>query len=179
MQASLIAGDSLEIIKRYIDFPASAGWALKLRLVPVAAALVPIELAADASEDTFKIIAGSGTTSGWAPGLYNWSLQVSKDDYRQTLDQGQLTIRPDPATLTAGSDTRGHLEKVIAAIEAMIENRASRTEQEYTIADRAIKHIPIPELLVWRDRYKFQLAQEKAGASGKPIGRGRKIYTRF
>ena len=150
---------------------------MKLRLVPVSPGQAIIELTADADGDAFKFAVGAGTTAGWSPGLYSWSLLISKDDIRQTLERGQLTIAPDPGAMSSGVDTRSHAEKIVAAIEAMLENRASRTEQEYTIADRAIKHIPIPDLLVFLDKYRYQVSLEKAGKSGR--GRRRKVYTRF
>jgi hypothetical protein len=52
--------------------------------------------------------------------------------------------------------------------------------QEYKIADREMKYIPIPELLVLLDKYKALLAAEnRASAINKGSRLGRKIQVRF
>lgn len=177
MQSKLIVGDSLSVLDTYADYPASVGWVLKYRFVPRISGTA-IQLTAVAEVDSYRITASSTTTASWIAGNYAWSKWVEKGTERQTLESGEIVFLPDPAQMAVGTDTRGHVEKVLANIEAMLEGKATKDVQEYTIADRQLKHYSIPELLVWRDRYKAQLANEKASAAGSK-GLGRKIYMRF
>jgi hypothetical protein len=179
MQKQLISGDSLSLTDSYADYLASDGWTLKIRLTPqfVGTAIV---LTAVADVDNFLTSVGASITAAWAPGIYSYSKWVEKGTQRITVETGATQVLADPATATIGADNRSHLEKTIANIEAMIEGRATKDVQEYTIADRQLKHIPINELLIWRDKYKAQLAAERAAKSlTKGTGLGRKILVRL
>ena len=57
--------------------------------------------------------------------------------------------------------TESHAEKVLAAIEAVIESRATKEQSELTIAGRQVKYISLTELLKIRQEYKQIVAQEK------------------
>lgn len=177
MQSKLIVGDSLSVLDTHADYPASAGWVLKYRFVPRISGIA-IQLTSVAEGDSYRTMASSSTTAGWVAGNYAWSKWVEKGTERKTLESGEIVFLPDPAQMAVGTDTRSHVEKVLANIEAMLEGKATKDVQEYTIADRQLKHYSIPELLVWRDKYKAQLAGEKVSASGKKVF-ARKIYVRF
>jgi hypothetical protein len=179
MQTKLIIGDSLNVLDTYADYPASAGWVLKYRFVPRVSGTA-IQLTAAPEGDSYRTSVASSITKDWTPGDYSWAKWVERESERKTLASGEITFQPDPAALDVGTDTRSHLEKTIANIEAMIEGRATKDVQEYTIADRQLKHIPITELLIWRDKYKAQLAGERAAKSlTKGTGLGRKILVRL
>lgn len=174
---NLIAGDSLSLLDSASDYLATDGWTLKYRFTPRAAGTA-IVLTAVAEGASFRTTATSTTTSDWAAGNYTYAKLVEKGTDRATLETGNFSILPDPAQMAAGTDTRGHVEKTLAAIEAMLEGKASKDVQQYTIGDRQLQHIPLPELIGWRDKYKAQLAGEKQSSStSKALGR--KIYMRF
>ncbi|HSH98872.1 MAG: hypothetical protein ACAH07_05985 [Methylophilaceae bacterium] len=181
MQSSIFVGDSLIFTDAVADYPASAGWTLKYRFVgPTGGAAYLVT--ATAQGDDYLVSAAPAVTSLWVPGNYAWSKWVEKAAQRFTLDAGQIVFMPDPSAMTVGTDTRSHLQKTIANIEAMIEGKTSQDVQEYTISgggvDRQLKKIPLPELIVLLEKYKAQLAAETAGT--KPIGgRGRKLFVRF
>lgn len=177
MIKKLIAGDSLSLLDTVANCPASDGWVLKTRMVPVITGAA-ITLTSVAQDDQFLTSASATTTANWAAGDYSYSVWVEKGTERITVEQGRLTIMPNAATTTSASDTRSHVEKTLAAIEAMLEGKATQDVQEYTIGDRQLKHIPLGELLVWRDKYKAQLqAETRANSASKTFGR--KIHMRF
>jgi hypothetical protein len=177
MIKKLIAGDSLSLLDSVENCPASDGWLLKTRLVPVVAGSA-INLTSTAQDDQFLTSASSTTTAAWVAGIYSYSVWVEKGTERITVEQGRIEILPNAASATVATDTRSHIEKTLAAIEAVLEGRASQDVQEYTIGDRQLKHIPLNELLVWRDKYKAQLiAEDRSKSASKTFGR--KIHMRF
>lgn len=180
MQSQLIAGDSFNLLDTYANYPASEGWILKTTFIPRTALVSVITLIAVAEVDNFRTTVSANTTSSWVAGDYSVKQWVERSGERYTVATGNLKILPDPATMVAGSDTRSHLEKVIANIEAMLEGKSTKDVQEYTIGDRQLKHMTTSELLVWRDKYKAQLASENAANSmNSGPRRGRKIHVRF
>ena len=59
-----------------------------------------------------------------------------------------------------GYDTRSHVKKVLDALEAMIENKASKDQSYYMIEGRALTHIPPEDLLHWLGVYQQKYAEE-------------------
>lgn len=178
MKSTLIVGDTLEFTTAVPDYPASAGWTLTYRLVPRTSGSA-ISFNASASGDDYLVQVGSTTTAAWAAGEYSWSAYVTKVTERHTVDSGICTLLPDPS-LVAAQDKRGHARKVLDAIEAVIENRATLDQEEYAIAGRSLKRTPLPELLKLRQLYKSEVAAEDAAeklAAG--IATPRKIQVRL
>ncbi len=167
----LTAGDTLDFTTSVPDYLASAGWTLKYRLAPRVSG-TPIDITATASGDDHRVTVNATTTAGWAAGWYAWTAYVEKAAERYTVDRGDLQIRAASTSLAAGTDNRTHARKVLDAIEAVLENRATLDQEEYAIAGRSLKRTPIEELMVLRDRYKAEVKSEvlaerlAAGLSG-------------
>lgn len=178
MQSQLIVGDSLNMLDTYADYPASDGWTLKTTFTPRNANATKITLTAVAEGNSYRTQVTPVTTGAWLPGDYSVHQTVEKAGQRITVATGPLVLLPDPANVAPGYDARSHLEKVIANIEAMLEGKTTKDVQEYQIAGRMLKHIPINELVALRDKYKHQLAAENRSQSSSQ-GFRRKIYTRF
>ena len=133
-------------------------WALSTTLISQAGKILLPASVPDGNDHL--IIAPSTTTIGWAPGEYRLHIAAVRGAERVTLITAQLRILPDPATAEP-YDPRSHARKVLAAIEAYLENAdysASRTR----IADRELQNIPIAELLQLRDRYRSEVRREDA-----------------
>jgi hypothetical protein len=177
MQTTLTAGDSIDWLDADALYPASSGWILKTRLTPRVAGTAAV-FTATAEGDSFRTKQTSAQTAALVPGGYSVTQWVEKGDDRATLINSQITVLPNPASLTVGTDTRSHLEKVISNIEAVLENKASNDVQEFVIGDKSLKKMTVAELIGWRDRYKAELAREQnSSKTGKQFGR--KIYTRM
>lgn len=71
-----------------------------------------------------------------------------------------------------GHDTRSHVKKVLDALKAMIENKASKDQIYYMIEGRALSRIPPEDLLNWlgvyQKKYTDELNAEKR-ANGKKV----------
>lgn len=169
----IVAGFTLEFSTTAPDYPASEGWVLKYRLAPRAAGTL-INLTAVADGDGFLVQVSAATTATWAPGSYTYEAYVEKGSEAYPLERGPVEIG---AALAAGQDNRLHVEKVIDAIEAVIENRATTDQEEMSINGRSIKRTPIEQLIVLRNKYRSELQSMKAAeklANGI-TGGGRRI----
>lgn len=179
MNQELVAGDTLDFTVSVPDYPATDGWTLKYRLTPrfTTPTQAPIDLTAAASGADYQVQAGPSTTAAWKAGTYTWARWVEKTGARQTLDEsGQLVLKADPSATVQGHDARTHASKVLDAIEAVIEGRATKDQEEYTIGDRQLKRTPLADLIALRGRYKAEVLAERRAAGEEGLGTGKLVY---
>jgi hypothetical protein len=67
---------------------------------------------------------------------------------------------------SAGFDGSTHAQRTLAAIEAVLEKRATRDQEKYSINNRELSRTPISDLLLLRDRYKTQVRMELKAKRG-------------
>ena len=122
----------------------------------------------------------SADTKSWRNGKYSWVLRRVVDAEREDLASGRLEILPNPNISPNGLDDRTHAERVLEALEATLENRATDDMDSFTIRGRTISSMPIKDLLSFRALYKREVAAEANArrlAAGLPSNRF--IRTRF
>ena len=162
------------------DYPSPA-WTLKYRFKNQAGGF-EITATADGSGG-FSVSVDKTTTGAIAAGVYQWQAEVDNGTERYTLERGgYLTVVADFFSGTAGAafDSRTHARKVLESIEAVIEGRASKDQEEYQIAGRMLKRTPIPDLLKLRQTYQAEVAgQEAAAKLADGLGGARKVQVRF
>jgi hypothetical protein len=179
-QQRLIAGDSLVFTTSVPDYPPSAGYQLDYRLVRRDAAGAAISFTAGTSGDVYSVAVTPATTAAWTPGRYTWASYASKAGERYTVGQGELVIEADPATITAPYDNRSHARKVLDAIEAVLENRATTDQQQVSIAGRSLVRMPVAELLKLRSVYAAEVRSEDAAIrAAAGLGAGGRVLVRF
>lgn len=196
--AEIILGDTLTWIRRDVvaysandagepettEIKASAGWTLKYSAVGKLGQFA-ITAAADPDDaDDFKFTATAAVTAAYIAGDYKWQLTASfgagASAIRHTIAEGWVTLTDNIAARNAAYDNRSHVKKVLDAIEAVLEGRATRQDQAYTIAGRSLQLTPIPDLIKLRVLYKREYENEMAAERIKAgLGSGRKILTRF
>lgn len=181
--ARLAAGDTISFAWSHADYPASAGWSLAFRIVGAAAGL-PITLTATASGDGFVVAGTASATAAITVGATGAPATLvgyaSKDAERFEVYRAPLHLLPNPATITG--DLRGHAARTLAAINALLEGRATKDQMSYKLGDRELSRIPIPELLALRDYYITEARREEdaaALASGMPRRTPRTVLTRW
>ena len=138
------------------DYPASS-WTLKYWFKQLSAAGAHIELTASADGDNFAIVVAAATTATYTAGKYAWAAEVSGGSSEvYEIDRGELIVlaRFDQA---AALDFRTHAKKMLDAIEALLENRATIDQQEYTIGSRHLKRLTVKELTDWRGYYRAEV----------------------
>lgn len=166
---SLVVGDTVEFTTSVSDYPPSDGWTFKIRIVPLTVGATPIVLTATTDGDEYLVEVASATTVSWTAGDYSWTSWVEKTGARVTVESGLLEIKANPETVTSRDD-RSHARIVLQAIEAVIEGRATKDQEEYTIGNRSLKRTPLKDLMAMRDRYNAMVRLED-GAAGKLVVR--------
>ena len=90
-----------------------------------------IDLIADASGTGHLFTQTAVQTGAWAPGTYAVSIRATSGDDVHEIDAGQTVVAADLVSIGAQHDPRGHAQRTLDAIEAVIEGRASKDQQEY------------------------------------------------
>lgn len=134
-----------------------------------------IDLAATGQEENHELHAQASTTKDWKPGHYRYELRASDGADVITVEAGEVRIAPDLSAQAEGYDGRDHVRRVLDAIEAVIENRATIDQQSYQINNRSLQRTPLSELLKLRNLYRAELAGKKAASKGRRFGRAIKV----
>lgn len=190
----IIIGDTVTWIRRSVQalsendngtidtiyIKASEGWALKIVAVGRLGQF-SITAAADTDNaDDFKFTATAAVSAAYIAGDYKWQLVATKTTTRYTIAEGWVTVKDNIAGRSALYDNRSHAKKVLDAIEAVIENRATKDQMSISINGRDIGFTSIPDLLKLRVTYKNEYESEQAAENIRVgLGSGRKIYTKF
>lgn len=117
-------------------------------------------------------------TAGWAVGNYWYSVRAVSQAETLEICAGQIEVLQDFASLAAGYDGRTPNEIALAAIVAVLANRATQDQQRYTIGDRELWRTPIADLLKLKASYTAAVRRERQRAAGS-TSFGRKIPVRF
>lgn len=165
--ADLRAGDTATWTRTLEDFSAVDGWQLDYALVKLGAQIL---IAAAPDGAAHRVSVPSTETAAWLAGSYTYQERASLAGQVFTTATGTVYILPNLATAPADFDPRTHAEKTLAALEAWIEHR-DITVASYTIGDKQISKIPIPDLLRMRTLYRREARQ--------PLGRSGRVYVRF
>lgn len=155
------------------DYPASAGWALKY-LFRGASAGFSVDAAT--SGDGYLSTVSATTSAAIAAGSYAWVAYAELSGAKYEVGRGTLVVAP---ALSSG-DTRSHARKVLDAIEAVLENRATQDQMSYEISvggsSRRLGRTPLADLVALRLKYRAEVKAEERAAA---VASGRKPRTRI
>jgi hypothetical protein len=159
----IVAGNTINWKKTtlYSDYPNSAY-------------AIAYQATLNGTPGTSFTVTGSVTSEEWifsithsdsasiTPGIYQWNLYVTKSasSERKVLDSGVWEVVPNISTNTS-VDVQSHARKVLSAVEAVIEGRASQDQMSYSIAGRSLSRMSIQDLMFFRDQYKAEWTKEK------------------
>jgi hypothetical protein len=127
-----------------------------------------LDLTAAAADGSFLFSATKTQTQTLSGGSYAWQIDAVEKATTDavTLASGTLQVDTSLALQTSGgTDSRSHVKKMLDAVEAVLEGRASRVESEYQINGRMFKLLTPNELLELRGYY-FNLYQKEQRANG-------------
>ncbi len=161
---TLTAGVTLAFQVNLTAYPAD-GWTLSLHLRGPSS----IDLTAENSNVIHQFSESASNTRQWKAGQYRYVLRATSrgDDLAVVeVDSGTLEIIPDLLAMADGTDTRSHAQKVLEAIEAVLEGRARKDQSKYKINNRELERTPLPDLLAFRKTYKAEVAREIRKAKG-------------
>ncbi len=146
-------------------YPAQDGWALTLHLRGPQS----IDIASSPDGDGHVLSASAATTGAWAPGQYWAALRARDGETVAEVEAGQLTVAADLAQVNGLYDGRTHAERVLTAIEAVIEGRATKDQERYRINNRELQRTPLSDLMALRDRYRAELRAQNAALRGQSL----------
>jgi hypothetical protein len=163
---------------------------------------IPIDLAAYPSDDWTVKLWGRSKANGWAveessvegvrcfdmpaawtssnllPGRYSWVVRATNSDgVVAVVGSGSVDVIPDITSSTT-HDGRTHADRCLEAIESVLECRATTDQQMFMINGRQLQRMQIKDLIFLRDRYRVEVARERAKAEGRQT-LGRRIQVRL
>ena len=174
------AGDTITwdvSVPNYAANDPDGAWTLKYEVLGSGSDLGTFTASADGADFTVTIAAA--TTASYAAGEYTYFAYVSKGSERYKVDEGTITVETNFATASS-FDGRSHAKIVYDSIISVIEGRASKDQESYTIAGRSLSRTPIADLILLRDRYKAEvIREERADRIKRGLGHEGRILTRF
>lgn len=130
-----------------------------------------VNLSAEKDSGTYRFYSTAEETTLWKPGVYTYSFRILKGADVREIEAGTLQIVADVMALPEGHDGRSSNRKILDAITAVIEKRATQDQERYKINNRELWRTPLPDLLALRAHYASLVAAEEAKASGKSLWR--------
>lgn len=128
---------------------------------PITAYTFKVSLRGPSTQDITGTVTGDSITFDMlipVAGMYRYTLlAIDTNQIRTLIESGDLVVTPDPTAIEDGQDLRSHAKKVLDAIEAVLEKRATKDQESHTIAGRSLSRTPIADLLMLRDRYRAEL----------------------
>lgn len=169
----LTAGVTLDQLITLTAYPADV-WTLTVYLRGPG----QIDLTGTADGTQHQLSASATTTGDWLPGAYWYTARVTDGTDVIEIETGQTAITANLAAVDAAFDGRNHVQRVLTAIEAVIEGRASKDQERYRINNRELQRTPIAELLRLRSQYQDELRRQTMAAKGQSL-LGRNVMVRF
>lgn len=159
---TLRAGDSVSWSDSLADYSSIDGWVLKYAL----RGPHEIDIEATGTGTDHDVVLVRADTEDYLPGEYAWVAYVENVTDRVTLATGTLNVQPD---LVAGSAAPSHAKKMLDAIQAVLEKKASKLQSEYTVDGNMLKFMTYDELIKAMNFYGrlYRREQEKAGLKPK------------
>tara|TARA_B100000768_G_scaffold93345_1_gene87305 strand:+ start:3843 stop:4427 length:585 start_codon:yes stop_codon:yes gene_type:complete len=120
-----------------------------------------ITLTASESGSEYIVEIPAATSKNYRVGTYHWQAYITRqsDNERVTIDSGTFIVIPDRAN--SNLDPRNHIKIVLDNIEAVIQNRATKDQESYSIQGRSLSRTPMADLIMLRSQYRAELVREQ------------------
>jgi hypothetical protein len=169
------AGDSFGVEFDLVDFPASEGWNLTYSMRGPQS----IDITAEIEDGQYVVEKAAADTEEWKAGDYWVFVSVSLGGEKHTQELGQTQVLPSLASLET-YDGRSVVKKTLDALESLIQGKALKDVESYTIGNRSLTSLSPSELMKWRNEYarlySLELAEKKRKQGKKA---GNRIVARF
>lgn len=164
--SAITSGTTVRYTATRSDYPANAGWSLKLYLAGLSVTDAIVGVASGAS---FVFTLTPEITRPLKPGLYQWRELASKAGDVYVAAQGTVQIEPDITAAGAG-DMLSQAQRELQVCELAILGRLTDDLQSFQIAGRMVAKIPITELIKIRDALRDTVRAEKhSGRWGQEV----------
>lgn len=146
-------------------YPASI-WSITIYLRGASA--IDISATTDGNLHIFNVPASE--TKKYKAGHYGYSLRATDlNGNVEEIEAGAIEIISDLSSIEDPVDKRSHAQKTLAALEAVIEGRATLDQERYRLNNRELWRTPLADLIKLRNQYRVEVAREQAKANGKNI----------
>lgn len=157
------------------DWPATT-WTLTYWCKVLGTGGQKFSIVASANGTGYSVSVTAATTAGYTAGDYSWVAVASAGSESYEVDRGTFKLLPK-YNADAALDDRSHARIMLDAIEALLQNRATKDQQEYTIGTRSLKRMTKDELESWRDKYLAEVfAEENAERARNGQGGSQLVY---
>jgi len=164
---TLIAGDSASWTKELSSYSPQDGWVLSyVFLGESSEQRYSVEASSDQGD--FNVTLSSEETAPWLPGKYKLIGSVKRNTERATVYSGFCTVSPNHDQYY---DPRSYSEKMLSAIEAVLEERATRIEKSYAINGRQLELLSPEELIKMRSKFQLEVKRQSGRYTGKIVTR--------
>jgi len=157
----IYAGTTLSYTIDYTDYPATE-YTAQMVIINTSQKYT---VAGTASGEEFIFAASAATTAAYVAGYYKYFIYATKDGETDMIESGTTTIRPNMLTATT-YDTRSHVKKVLDALRAALEQKATNYQLQYSIAGRQIMYMTHTELIKSEAIYSRKYDEEQARENG-------------
>lgn len=159
--ATLVAGSTATWKKEDSDYTPSDGFTLiyYFRGNAVGASF-SVVATTSTSGDYWEATITNAKTEGLPVGAYGWQAQISDGTNKHIIGSGTLLLQADFADTDAPYDPRSQTKRILDAINATIEGRASSDQLSYSIAGRSLTKMSPADLITLRSHYASLYAQE-------------------
>ena len=178
---TIIAGDRIAFKRSDLnnDYPV-ASYSLKYSARLENGGSTEISFTASESGTDYLIEIPAATSAAYTAGTYHWQAYIvrTSDSERITIDSGTWEVKANRDLAT--TDPRSHIKKVLDNIEAVLENRSTIDQENYSIGNRSLGRTPIPDLILLRDKYRGEYVRaQRAERISNGLGHSGNIMVRL
>lgn len=177
--ATLIAGDSWAWRVSLADYPSDT-YQLKFFFRGIGGQLDVVAEPDGSAAGDYLATVSSVNSAALQAGTYGWQMCMFliADGSRTEIARGTVEVVGDIQSQGVGYDGRSWVKQVLDAVRNVIAGRASRVEQEYTIAGRQLRLTSIDDLLKLEGKFAARYSLEQ-GDSGQTSGESGKVLAVF
>lgn len=157
-------GSTFSLTQALPAYPASAGWVLKLRLVPTGAGTA-VALTGTASGSDHLVTATATATAAWTVGTYTWAAWVELGAQVVDIATGRIELLPNVRTASSALDLRTQAEQALDNVRATLRGKATQDVLRYTIGGRSLEHYSTDELIKLENQLAIQVRRERRAAA--------------
>lgn len=142
---------------------------------------VSLTLTAAAQGDGWRTSLSATNSATLTPGTYFWQAIATKSGAKLVLKSGRVVVSASLAGVsTAPYDGRTQAEKDLSDTQAAIRALAKGGVKSYTIGNRSLTKLDLPELLTLESKLKYEVAREqKADMIKNGLGNPNNLFVRF
>jgi|694.fasta_scaffold41482_2 hypothetical protein len=159
IQKEIIQGDSLEIKVNQSDINIELDDVVNIAI----RGNVNLDIIGVLEDSDYVFNITSTQSSNLVEGQYKLILYVTNTNYKKTLYASSLVVKPDLTVIEAGYDFKTHAQKMLEAIEAFIEGRATKNQLDHLMTEvdgKKLQRMSMLELLKLRDYYQGKVNEE-------------------